>query len=478
MSGNGTMNATMATAVPELSDRLAWSGRAQALRMDDLRGAPALLLFGCASSAWTRQRLDDMNRLLRRHGDALQAAALLVPRFDAERDPRSLQQLQSEHDLSFPLALDADWVAWQQFGIESWPTLLLLDAEGRERQRIVGAGPSAELADLVQTLVNEAPEAAPKTAPALNGGKRNAMPELPLSFPTGIVVGAGKLYLADTGHHRILECDQAGRIQRQFGSGAYDYLDGSASVAAFRRPQGLALQRETLFVADTGNHALRRIDLRSGEVSTLCGNGNAASQVGAAIIDQPCGLQASPSHLYVAMAGDNRICAYDLSKGVLETIAGSGFFAINDGNGLVAAFAQPTGLALRQDVLYVADAAGSAIRAVYLRDQRVQTLVGQGPYDFGSVDGPRSIARLQWPRAIALDPHDPLLWVADAGNDRICTLRLGGGVVSGYSLPQRLHNPGGIACGEDALWIADTGAHALLRLDGRDGTLRHVPVGE
>lgn len=467
----------MATSALELTDRLTWPGRAEGLRMADLRGAPALLLFGCASSAWTRQRLDDISRLLRRHGDNLQAAALIAPRFDSERDPRSLQQLHHEHALTYPLALDADWVAWQQFGIESWPTLLLLDAEGRERRRVVGAGPVAELSELVQALVAEAPEAPAKKKIAANG-KRGMMPELPLSFPTAIVVGKDKLYLADTGHHRILECDLNGRIQRQFGSGAYDFLDGGAGVAAFRRPQGLALQRETLFVADTGNHALRRIDLRTGEVSTLCGNGDAPSQVGTAVIDQPCGLQVSSSHLYVAMSGDNRICAYDLSKGELETIAGSGFFAINDGNGMFAAFAQPTGLALRQDVLYVCDAAGSAIRAVYLRDQRVQTLVGQGPYDFGNIDGPRTIARLQWPRAIALDPHDPLLWIADAGNDRLCTLRLGGGVISNHSLPQRLHNPGGVACGEDALWIADTGAHALIRIDGRDGTLRHVPVGE
>lgn len=468
----------MATSAPELTDRLTWPGRPEALRMADLRGAPVLLLFGCASSAWTRQRLDDMTRLLRRHGDRLQGVALLAPRFDSERDPRSLQQLQHEHALTFPIALDADWVAWQQFGIESWPTLLLLDAEGQERQRVVGAGPLAELAELVQALVAEAPEAPAKKKADGGNGKRGMLPELPLAFPTAIVVAANRVYLADTGHHRILECDFNGRILRQFGSGAYDYMDGNTGDAAFRRPQGLALQREVLFVSDTGNHALRRIDLLSGDVSTLCGNGDGPSRVGTATIDQPCGLQASPSHLYVAMAGDNRICAYDLSKGALETIAGSGFFAINDGNGLFAAFAQPTGLALRQDVLYVCDAAGSAIRAVYLRDQRVQTLVGQGPYDFGNIDGPRSIARLQWPRAIALDPHDPLLWIADAGNDRLCTLRLGGGVVSNYSLPQRLHNPGGVACGGDALWIADTGAHALLRVDGRDGTLRHVPVGE
>jgi hypothetical protein len=468
---------TMATGVPELSDRLAWQGRTQALRMADLRGAPVLLLFGCASSAWTRQRLDDISRLLHRYGNGLQAVALLVPRFDAERDPRSLQQLQSEHALTYPLALDADWAAWQQFGIESWPTLLLLDAEGRERRRVVGAGPLAELAELAQALLAEAPQTPRQNNTATSVGQHPA-PESPLSFPTAIVVAGNRLYLADTGHHRVLECDLNGRILRQFGSGAYDFLDGGAAVAAFRRPQGLALQRETLFVADTGNHALRRIDLHRGEVITLCGNGDSPSQIGGATIDQPCGLQVWQSRLYVAMAGDNRICAYDLSRGALETLAGSGHFAVNDGNGIFAAFAQPTSLALRQDVLYVCDAAGSAIRALRLRDQCVQTLVGQGPYDFGCVDGPRGIARLQWPRAIALDPHDPLLWIADAGNDRVCTLRLGGGVLGGYRLPQRLHHPGGLACGGGALWIADSGAHSLLRLDGRDGTLRHLPVGE
>ncbi|MFP3435333.1 hypothetical protein SB781_36845, partial [Paraburkholderia sp. SIMBA_061] len=79
--------------------------------------------------------------------------------------------------------------------------------------------------------------------------------------------------------HRILECNHAGRVMRQFGLGTADFIDGDAGEAAFRRPRGLALAREALYVADTGNHALRRINLSNGHVDTLCGNGRAGEPV-------------------------------------------------------------------------------------------------------------------------------------------------------------------------------------------------------
>ncbi|MCG3005540.1 hypothetical protein KZ291_33720, partial [Escherichia coli] len=77
-----------------------------------------------------------------------------------------------------------------------------------------------------------------------------------------------RLYIADSGHHRILECSHAGRVLRQFGLGTADMMDGGPGEAAFNRPQGLALEREWLYVADTGNHALRRIHLLTGQVDT------------------------------------------------------------------------------------------------------------------------------------------------------------------------------------------------------------------
>ena len=454
------------------------------MRLAALRGKPVVLLFGCASSAWTRQRLDDLVQLQRRYGARLQVAAILVPRFDFERDPRSIEQLQIEQSLSFPIALDAEWTAWQQFGIGAWPTILMIDRQGHIQHHVVGDGPIGTLEERVQSMLGGGQGATGDDESAVLQ-TQVAMPQTPLCFPTAIAVSDTRLYVADSGHHRILECDHAGNILRQFGTGRAGLQDGPAAVAAFQRPRGLALQRDALFVADTGNHALRCIGLRSGDTETILGNGRrgvepqaAGAANGIALLDQPCGIQASLNRLYIAMAGENCICSYDLVNRSLEPVAGSGHLSVSDGNGVAASFAQPTALALRQDVLYACDAAGSALRTVYLRDGRVQTLLGESTFEFGRIDGPRHAARVQYPCAIALDPKEPVLWILDTGNDRLCCLRLGGGVLSTYALHQPLHSPAGLACSENTVWIADTGAHAVLRLDTRDGTLRPVPVGE
>ena len=113
-----------------------------------------------------------------------------------------------------------------------------------------------------------------------------------------------------------------------------------------------------------------------------------------------------------------------------------------------------------------------------MRSGRVTTLVGNDLWDFGAQDGSRSEARLQQPQAIALDPSAPVLWIADSGNDALRSLRLGGGEMTTYTLPQRLHAPSGLLVGDGEVWVADTDAHAVLRLDTVSGALRHVPIGE
>ena len=72
----------------------------------------------------------------------------------------------------------------------------------------------------------------------------------------------------------------------------------------------------------------------------------------------------------------------------------------------------------------------------------------------------------------------PLLWIADTGNGRLRTLRLGGGELTTQPLPRRLHGPAGLAVGAGAVWIAETDAHAVLRFDPDSGVLSEVPISE
>ena len=467
---------------PELPKSLQWLN-APASSLHEQRGRIVALVFVNAASAWSWQRLRDVAQLHTRYPGRLQPLAVHVPRFDCERDPQHVLKQLRRQGVTFPIAHDPDWHAWQRFGVEAWPTVVLIDANGQMRARVVGLDSTAELERPLAALCDALPMPTDDDARAMS--ETSAEPRLPLRFPSGVAATADRLYVADSGHHRILECNHAGRVLRQFGMGTADFVDGDLEQAAFRRPHGLSVVRDVLYVADTGNHALRRIMLRSGRVDTICGNGRAGEPVEGIVanardiaLNQPQAVSATDSEVHMALAGDNRIWTYGLGRGELTCRAGSGQLEVRDGSAGMAAFAQPVALAAVQQALYVCDALGSAVRSLQLRNDTVQTLVGQGMWEFGDADGPRQRARLQNPQAIALSPDAPLLWIADSGNGSLRTLRLGGGELSTVPLPRRLQGVAGLSIAAGALWIAETDAHAVLRFDLASSELVRVAIDE
>ena len=467
---------------PELPRSLQWLN-AEGTSLHEQRGRVVALVFVNAASAWSWQRLRDVAQLHSRYPGRLQPLAVHVPRFDCERDPQYVLKQLRRQGVAFPIALDADWHAWQRFGIESWPTVVLIDANGHMRERVVGLDSMVELERPLAALCDALP--LPTDEDSLALVETSPEPRLPLRFPGGIAASSDRLYVADSGHHRILECNHGGRVLRQFGMGTADFVDGELEQAAFRRPHGLSLARDMLYVADTGNHALRRIMLHSGRVDTICGNGRAGEPVEGLVrnarevaLNQPQAVFATDNEVHLALAGDNRIWTYGLGRGELNCRAGSGQLDVRDGSGVMAAFAQPVALAAVQQMLYVCDSVGSAVRSLQLRNNVVQTLVGQSPWAFGNADGPRERALLQNPQAIALSPDTPLLWIADSGNGTLRTLRLGGGEVATVPLTRRLHGVSGLSIAAGAVWIAETDAHAVLRYDLASGELVRVAIDE
>jgi len=467
---------------PELPAGLDWLNAAKG-SLHEQRGRIVALAFVNAASVWCSQRLAELAVLQARHLGKLKVLVLNVPRFDSERDgTRALKRLR-RHGTSLPVLHDADWAAWQRYGVEVWPTVLLIDGEGHVRHRLAGLDAAGDLERLTMALCDGL--GFPPDDDMHSMREANPEPRLPLRFPTGLCATADRLYVADTGHNRILECTHGGRVLRQFGMPSADLVDGEGTLAAFNRPHGLALVRESLYVADTGNHALRRIHLGSGVVDTLVGHGKPGDPFDGIVavsrdvpLCHPMALAEANNRIFIAQAGDNRIWSYDLGSRQLVSVAGSGQLEVRDGGGLMAAFAQPVSLAAVHQMLYVCDALGSAVRSVQPRTGVVQTLVGQGPWQFGDDDGPRDTARLQHPQAIALSPDAPQLWIADSGNCALRMLRLGGGELTTPSLPRPLQGPAGLAVAAGAVWIAETDAHAVVRYDIASGELGHVPIDE
>lgn len=467
---------------PELTHALTWVN-SDPLRLAELRGRVVVLWFWHGASALCHNVLDDLRQLQARHGAALCLVGIHTPKYDGERDPRQVLKLVNRLGIRFPVASDADFVAWQHYGMAGWPATLLIDRQGSVRKVVAGDLRREELEAAAEALLRE-----PTGDSVLDEPFRPAQhpePRQALAFPSGLAVTPAHLYIADTAHHRILECAHDGRVLRQFGSGNPGFVDGSSADASFASPRGLAVWKDTLFVADAGNHALRRVQLAHGEVDTVAGNGKpgiadaaAGIEPGTCPLNAPWDVAASHDHLYLAMAGSQQVWAFDINRRQLRPLAGCGRLGLADGPADHAAFGQPAALALVQHTLYVADCGGSAIRTVHTGDGGVQTLIGQDLFEFGDADGTRSAARLQAPMGLALDPRSPILWIADTFNHSLRMLRLGGGDLRRFELDYRLQEPTALAASEGALWLANSAAHEVLRIEPDSGSVQRLPVGE
>ena len=178
------------------------------------------------------------------------------------------------------------------------------------------------------------------------------------------------------------------------GSGLQGDNDGIFSQARFYRPQGLALDDDTLYVADTENHQVRVVDFQARIVHTVAGTGKQGAwsgDGGEALrldLNSPWDLALKPGILIIAMAGPHQIWVVDLLHDQAYPYAGTGEEARKDGPVTTATFAQPSGLAIDGSTLYVADAEANIIRAVALPPANtVTTLAGGDLFEFGDVDG-------------------------------------------------------------------------------------------
>lgn len=467
---------------PPLPADLEWVNTDAPPRLETLRGRVVLLWFWSYDNVNSWNLMPQLRRLEELHHDGLAVIGVHCPKYPHQRDGEALLRAVNRHRLRHPVANDRDVRVWQDYGIGAWPSVALVDATGRLAAIYAGEGRGAEIEAQVGALLDEAAAHDQRVYEPTEAVARPE-PRGVLAFPGGLLVDEQRLFVADTGHDRVVECSHDGRVVRVFGSGNAGHADGVAALACFRQPHGLARRGNALYVADTGNHCVRRVDLVSGEVDTVLGTARAgrsrpvAAEAAATALNTPLGLAVAGDDLFVAVAGQHQVWRFDLATGLVSVLAGTGDLGLVDGHGNEAAFAQPSGLAAIGRELLVADAASSAIRAIEVDSGHVDTVLGRGLYVFGDATGARVEARLQNPLALAADPRG-LLYVADSYNDAIKLVSRRSGETRPLRMAHPLREPQALAVARNTLWIANTNQHEILAIDLASGALRRVPVGE
>lgn len=467
---------------PEFPEGLAWIN-ADPLTMAELRGRVVLLDFwthGCINCIHIQP---DLHRLQEEFGDELVVIGIHSPKFAAEGRTESIRNVALRYGITHPIVNDADHELWSMYAARAWPTVFLIDQDGQ----IVGRHEGEGVYDVVQPHINRLVTGEPTTAAPLATAPIQK-PTTVLSFPSAIALSPDgeELFVADLGHQQIVRIDRrSGEINAVVGRGERGYTDGPPSIARFDRPQGLVVDEagETLYVADSGSHTVRAVDLATGVVSTVAGTGErgtwppaggVAREVG---LHSPWGLTMVGERLYVAMAGTHQIWVLDVATGIIGVYAGSGRESVEGGPRLTAGLAQPSGMTTDGSRVWFADAESSSIRGVV--DESVELVAGadDGLFSFGLADGVGNDARFQHPLDVVWD--DGTLWVADTYNGAIRGVDVESGEVwtlagrfAGWAEGEdpRFNEPGGLAVWGDTLYVADTNNHSIRTVDVASGS--------
>jgi sugar lactone lactonase YvrE len=202
---------------------------------------------------------------------------------------------------------------------------------------------------------------------------------------------------------------------------------GPATKAKMRSPHSIAFDLQgRLLIADIGNHRIRRVDLASGQIESIAGNGQAKlppdgqAARGAAVLG-PRALAVEGETLWVALREGNSLWRLDLTEGTWRRAAGTGRKGFHDGPGPEALFDGPKGIALdSKGRVEIADTENHAIREFDPRTSAVRTLSGGGPKSigYGGDGGPALAGRMDRPHGICVGP-DGAIYIGDTNNHRV-----------------------------------------------------------
>ncbi|XP_008268754.3 NHL repeat-containing protein 2 [Oryctolagus cuniculus] len=519
-------------SVPEFPEGLEWLNTEAPISVyKDLCGKVVVLDFFTYCCINCIHLLPDLHALEHTYSDkdGLLIVGVHSAKFPNEKVLDNIKSAVLRYNISHPVVNDADASLWQELEVSCWPTLVILGPRGNMLFSLIGEGHKDKLF-LYTSITLKYYKDRGQIRDHKIGIKlyKDSLPSSPLLFPGKVTVDQviNRLVIADTGHHRILVIWKNGQIQYSIGGPNPGRKDGMFSEATFNSPQGVAIMNNIIYVADTENHLIRKIDLQAEKVSTVAGIGiqGTDKEGGAEGEQQPIsspwdvtfGTSGSEVQrddiLWIAMAGTHQIWALlldscklpkknELKKGTCLRFAGSGNEENrNNAYPHKAGFAQPSGLSLASEepwnCLFVADSESSTVRTISLKDGAVKHLVGgeRDPtnlFAFGDADGVGINAKLQHPLGVAWDSKRNLLYVADSYNHKIkivdpktksCTTLAGTGNtdnVTGSSFTESTFNePGGLCIGENGqlLYVADTNNHQIKVMDLETKTISVLPI--
>jgi thiol-disulfide isomerase/thioredoxin len=470
---------------PDFPEGMQWLNTDRPISLRELRGKVVLLDFWTYCCINCIHVIPDLKKLEHKYANELVVIGVHSAKFTNERDTDNIRQAILRYEIEHPVVNDKDMVVWQAYTVRGWPSLYLIDPAGKIIGYTSGEGIYEPFDKLIAKVIEtfDAKKLIDRRPLSLKL-ERNRVPDSMLAFPGKVLAdeNSRRLFIADSNHNRIVVLSlEDNSVKEVIGTGQIGLADGTFESATFNHPQGMAFDGNTLFVADTENHALRAIDLGKRTVTTIAGTGRQSrehltfgGQGNQISLNSPWDLTLHDGMLYIAMAGPHQLWRMNPKTGGIAPYAGTGREARIDGPLAEAALAQPSGITTDGRKLYFADSEVSSIRSADLDPGgNVDTIVGEDLFEFGDKDGKGEQVRLQHPLGVTY--HDGWLYVADTYNNKIkrvspkeqTSTTWAGTGAGGHADGERamFDEPAGVSVAMGKLYVADTNNHAIRVVD-------------
>lgn len=452
--------------------RLTWLNTKEPLTKASISGKILLVYFWSCSSEHSLSFQRQLKLLENRFSEHLLILGIHQARHPFEENTENLGKMIGSLHLRHPVAQDNDHEMAGFYGIDALPSFFMVDVDGE----IIGVERGefwlAEIEEHADNLIEQASLDDKLSAEPLPALARTGGTETKLNYPHSILRMGPRFYISESGRNRVLELAANGAISRAFGSATPGSWDGLLDDCAMDSPGDMTSLDGKIYFVDKGSHAIRRIDVMNGEVTTLFGNGKSAimehvsydngKQVS---LHSPAGLCKHNASLFVAMRGNHQIWRMSLDDFSIRSVVGFSTPGLANGKGQDARLNQPSGIDSGDEYLWIADSGNHAIRRYSIRNQTLETLCGGKP---GFKDGTLEEARFANPADVCV--YDGLIYVADSYNARLRVIDPKQKSVSTLLGPDVLAMPVSVNSDEESLYVVDSLKHQVIRYEPESHT--------
>jgi len=261
---------------PDFPKDMKWMNTPGPLRKADLKGKFVILDFWTYCCINCMHILPELKKLEHAYPDELVVIGVHSAKFETEKETKNIEEAVLRYEIEHPVVNDSGHKIWELFRINSWPSLVVIDPEGY----IVAINSGEVEFDALDGFLKRAlpyyrENKLLNTKPLPMARLAQRQKTTPLRFPGKVLADekGKRLFITDSNHNRIVVTSLDGKLLETIGTGGMGADDGAYDKATFDHPQGLALHGDTLYVADTENHLLRKVDLAKKTVATIAGIG-------------------------------------------------------------------------------------------------------------------------------------------------------------------------------------------------------------